>query len=297
MTAMRAPVVAGVGGGVGTTTVAVALRGHDAGRVAERWPDILVCRGTLDSLRRAAAVLETADPDAFPVLAVTVDAARAARRPFQARLEQLEPDFGALVLLPYVRRWATLADPLAEAVHLLAEPPERLPRPLRTYAAALRELVEAVTVSGRLDATPDERHTGHSGSGDRHSRHVGSEPHAQRNGSDGRNGRRTGRDQRALHREYSATHREGAATHRERGVSVERPGLTPASTAAPQRRSGVQIVRPDRLPTTGVLQRHAPTVGAAGERTDQAERTDRVERDRIRPTEQAEQVRRTERVG
>lgn len=274
MTAMRAPVVAGVGGGVGTTTVAVALRGHDAGRVAERWPDILVCRGTLDSLRRAAAVLETADPDAFPVLAVTVDAARAARRPFRARLELLEPDFGALVLLPYVRRWATLADPLAEAVHLLAEPPERLPRPLRAYAAALRELVEAVTVSGRLDATPDERHTGHSGSGDRHSRHVGSEqPHARRIGSDGRNGRRTGRDERALHRECGAPHREGAATHRERGVTVERPGLTPAGTAAPQRRSGVQIVRPDRLPTTGVLQHHAPTA------------------------EQAEQVRRTERVG
>ena len=80
VTAMRAPVVAGVGGGVGTTTVAAALRGHDAGRVtAGWWPDILVCRGTLDSLRRAAAILETADPEAFPVLAVTLDAARAAR--------------------------------------------------------------------------------------------------------------------------------------------------------------------------------------------------------------------------
>ena len=78
---MRAPVVAGVGGGVGTTTVAAALRAHDAGRVtAGGWPDILVCRGTLDSLRRAAAVLETADPEAFPVLAVTLDAARSARR-------------------------------------------------------------------------------------------------------------------------------------------------------------------------------------------------------------------------
>ena len=59
MTGMRAPVVAGVGGGVGTTTVAVGLRGHDAGRLAGlppgRWPDILVCRGTLDSVRRAAA--------------------------------------------------------------------------------------------------------------------------------------------------------------------------------------------------------------------------------------------------
>ena len=157
MTAMRAPVVAGVGGGVGTTTVAAALRGHDAGRLTAGWPDILVCRGTLDSLRRAAAVLQTADPDAFPVLAVTLDAARAARRPIRAHLELLEPDLGALVVLPYVRRWTTLPDPVAEAAHLLEEPADRLPRPLRGYAAALRELVEAVTASGRLDAAPDQR--------------------------------------------------------------------------------------------------------------------------------------------
>ena len=49
MSAMRAPVVAGVGGGVGTTTVAVGLRGHDSGRVSGHRPDgpldILVCRG------------------------------------------------------------------------------------------------------------------------------------------------------------------------------------------------------------------------------------------------------------
>ena len=57
---MRVPVVAGVGGGVGTTTVAVGLRGHDGGRVAGRRPDILVCRDTLDSVQRAAAALDPA---------------------------------------------------------------------------------------------------------------------------------------------------------------------------------------------------------------------------------------------
>ena len=257
MTAMRAPVVAGVGGGVGTTTVAGALRGHDAGRVTGGWPDILVCRGTLDSLRRAAAVLQTADPDAFPVLAVTLDAARAARRPIRAHLELLEPDLGALVVLPYVRRWATLPDPVAEAAHLLTEPADRLPRPLRGYAAALRELVEAVTASGRLDATPDERHsrptdsggrhTHHSGSGDRRIRPVGSaQLHTQRIGSGERNGRRAGRDERAIPR-------ESGATHRERGATVERPGLTPVGTAAPQRPRGVQIVPPDIQRTDRVL--------------------------------------------
>jgi len=241
VTAMRAPVVAGVGGGVGTTTVAAALRGHDAGRVTAGWPDILVCRGTLDSLSRAAAVLETADPEAFPVLAVTLDAARTTRQPIRAHLELLEPDLGALVVLPYVRRWATLGDPVAEAAHLLAAPADRLPRPLRMYAAALRELVEAVTASGRL-AAPDQPHsrptgsgergTHHSSSGDRRIRPVGSgQLHTQHIGSGERNVRRTGRDERIARRESGAT--------------VGRPDLAPAGTAAPQRPRGVQLVRPD----------------------------------------------------
>lgn len=212
VTAMRAPVVAGVGGGVGTTTVAAALRGYDAGRVTAGWPDILVCRGTLDSLRRAVSFLETADPEAFPVLAVTLDAARAARRPIRAHLERLEPEFGALVVLPYVRRWATLADPVAQAAHLLTAPADRLPRPLRAYAAALRELVEAVTASGRLDATPDRPHSSPTGPGER-------------------NGRRTARD------EWGA--------RRESGATVGRPDLASAGTAALPRPRGVQVVRPD----------------------------------------------------
>jgi hypothetical protein len=251
VTAMRAPVVAGVGGGVGTTTVAAALRGRDAGRVTAGWPDILVCRGTLDSLRRAAAILETADPEAFPVLAVTLDAARVTRRPIRAHLELLEPDLGVLVVLPYVRRWATLPDPVAEAAHLLAEPADRLPRPLRAYAAALRDLVDAVTASGRLDAAPVQPHsrptgsgkwdTHHSGTGDRRIRPVGSEQlHTQRIGSGERNVRRTGRDERAAHRESGAT--------------VGRPDLAPAGTAAPQRPRGVQIVRPD-VQRTDLVQR------------------------------------------
>jgi hypothetical protein len=255
VTAMRAPVVAGVGGGVGTTTVAAALRGHDAGRLTAGWPDILVCRGTLDSLRRAAAVLQTADPDAFPVLAVTLDAARAARRPIRAHLELLEPDLGALVVLPYVRRWPTLPDPVAEAAHLLEEPADRLPRPLRGYAAALRELVEAVTASGRLDAAPDHMHgrpagsgewgTHHWGSGERRIRPVGSEQlHTGRIGAAERTVRRTDRDERGARRESGAT--------------VGRPDMTPMGTVTPQRPRGVQIVRPD------------------SPRTDRVRRTERV---------------------
>jgi hypothetical protein len=167
VTGMRVPVVAGVGGGVGTTTVAAALRAHDAGRIAGRLPDILVCRGTFDSLRRAAAVLDDAGPEPVPVVAVTLDGARMLRGVLRARLDLLEADAGALVLLPHVRRWGTLADPLAETTRLLADPAERLPRPLRAYTAALRELVEAVASSGRLDARPHERLARRTGSSER----------------------------------------------------------------------------------------------------------------------------------
>ncbi|MDT7581242.1 MAG: hypothetical protein QOK35_2506 [Pseudonocardiales bacterium] len=155
MTGLRAPVVAGVAGGVGVTTLAVALRAHDAGRGAADTADILACRGTLDSLRRAAAVLERpggAPVGPPPVLAVTLDGPRLPRGPVRARLEVLEAAVCAVVLLPHVPRWRTTADPLPEVGQLLVEPAERLPRPLRAYAAALRELAAAVAASGRLHA-------------------------------------------------------------------------------------------------------------------------------------------------
>lgn len=161
MSGLRAPVVSGIGGGVATTTLAVALRAHDAGRVAAETADILACRGTLDSLRRVAAVLErlrVPSAGAPPVLAVTLDGARLPRGPVRARLELLDASAGAVVLLPHVPRWRTIADPLPEAAQLLVEPAERLPRPLRAYAAALRELAAAVAASGRLQSGPEPAH-------------------------------------------------------------------------------------------------------------------------------------------
>jgi hypothetical protein len=148
---LRAPVVSGVAGGVGVTTLAVALRAHDAGRAGAEAADILACRGTLDSLHRVAAALERpGGAPAPPVLAVTLDGARLPRGPVRARLELLDTAVTAVVLLPHVSRWRTTADPLPEVAQLLAEPAERLPRPLRAYAAALRELAAAVAASGRL---------------------------------------------------------------------------------------------------------------------------------------------------
>jgi len=138
---------------VGTTTLAVALRGRDGGRERADTADVVACRGTLDSLARAADILESAGPGPRPVVAVTLDGARA-RGAVRARLELLGSATGAVVLLPHVERWRTLADPVAEVASLLRQPVDRLPRPLRAYAAALRELAGAVATSGRLHPPP-----------------------------------------------------------------------------------------------------------------------------------------------
>ena len=264
MSAMRAPVVAGVGGGVGTTTVAVGLRGHDSGRVSGHRPDgpldILVCRGTLDSVRRAAAVLDEAGPEP-PVLAVTL-AGRVPRGPLRARLELLEPDAAALVLLPHVRRWGTLTDPLAEAAQLLVEPVAQLPRPLRAYAAALRELVAAVAASGRLARDPigdpdppysDDRHTRRTGSAERPARQERSRPQVvgafRPVGDPTRQG--AGPARPAAVSAVSAAP-VPAAQHRAPVVTApttSRPptlGTPPPGTGPPQRRRGVRIVAPER---------------------------------------------------
>lgn len=146
---MRAPVIAGVAGGVGTSTVAVALRGRDAGRcVAGSAADVVVCRYSADSLYRTAAMADLLS-GARPVLAVTADAGSPAS--LQAMLRAIGPRFEDMVVLPHIARWRELTDPLAEAEALLTQPVERLPRLLRAYVAALLLLTAAVTGSGRLD--------------------------------------------------------------------------------------------------------------------------------------------------
>ena len=58
MSQLRAPKIVGVGGGVGTTTLATAVRGLDLGRALDRGVDVLVCRSTGESLRAAASLLD-----------------------------------------------------------------------------------------------------------------------------------------------------------------------------------------------------------------------------------------------
>lgn len=148
MNGLRRPVVAGVAGGVGVTTLAVALCGADGGRDVDA-ADIVVCRGTSESLRRAAVIAESlTGPAPHPVLAVTAGAG--SRAPHTARLRELERAFGRVVVLPHVGAWRELVDPLTEAASLHTHPVEALPRPVRGYVDALREVAVAVTTSGRL---------------------------------------------------------------------------------------------------------------------------------------------------
>jgi hypothetical protein len=154
MSRLSAPRVAGVAGGVGTTTLATVLRAHDRGRDIEQGLDVLACRCTGDSLQQAAGIVSkiAAAELPRPVLAVTADVPTPPRGPLRARLRMIEPQVSGLVVLPYVARWRELSDPLAEATSLLETPLEQLPRALRDYVVAVRALAAAVVSSGQLAA-------------------------------------------------------------------------------------------------------------------------------------------------
>lgn len=150
MSTPRIPVVGGLAGGVGTTTVARALRAHDAGVVAgtDLLPDVLLCRDTTSGLARAARVAPRPGGGA-PVLVLHpgspdpdgIDAAAAGA------------GWAAVVALPAVPGWARCPDPWAEAAAVLARPAGAgTPRPaaLRRYAEALGRIVTALTEGGRL---------------------------------------------------------------------------------------------------------------------------------------------------
>ena len=60
------PLIAGAGGGVGTTTIATALRGRDCDIYQPQQPvHVLVCRSTMHSLGCAQRALQTV-PDDLP---------------------------------------------------------------------------------------------------------------------------------------------------------------------------------------------------------------------------------------
>ncbi|RZT83762.1 hypothetical protein EV383_0580 [Pseudonocardia sediminis] len=153
MSALRAPTVGGLAGGVGTSTVAHALRGRDLGPVggAARLPDVVVCRASVSGLERAARIAPATPGAGHPVLAVTTDGADTSEGPLADRLRDGAAGWAALVLLPRVLHWPLVGDPLAEATSLLTLPADDLPEPVRDYARALTRIVEALTAGGRLE--------------------------------------------------------------------------------------------------------------------------------------------------
>lgn len=157
MTPRRPPVIAGLTGGVGTSTLAAALHARDGGRIdgSDVRADLLVCRSDEASVRHAAALIGRATSPR-PVLAVTLDTGWPVRGAPRAGFSALPSEFGSAehpvdVAIPYVARWHGLVAPLDEAAAVLAQPAEHLPRPVRAYAGALQLLVAAVVGSGALD--------------------------------------------------------------------------------------------------------------------------------------------------
>lgn len=160
MSALRAPTVGGLAGGVGTSTVAQALRGRDLGPVGGqvRLPDVVVCRATVSDLERATRIAPVSPGRDRPVLAVTADGPQTPAGPVAERLHDGAGGWSAVVLLPRVAHWSLVPDPLTEASSLLARPVDELAEPVRELARAVARVVEALTAGGRLeraDADPD----------------------------------------------------------------------------------------------------------------------------------------------
>ena len=130
--------VAGVSGGVGTTTLAAAIDGIDRGVFVGRPVDVLVCRGTAESLQRAAqaAQLQTDGTGRRPLLAVTATEPGGLSRAVSARLQVTSAYAARVVTVPLVRHWRDSTAYLQDARAVLSVPRTELPRALRDYARA-----------------------------------------------------------------------------------------------------------------------------------------------------------------
>ena len=109
--AAGSPAVVGVAGGVGTSTVAVALGGLDLGVFTGRRADVVVCRATVASVLRAGRVAALCGR---PVVAVTAVDTGKPSSALRSRLALLEPHTAAVVALPWVPQWRDLVDPLEQ---------------------------------------------------------------------------------------------------------------------------------------------------------------------------------------
>jgi hypothetical protein len=130
------PTIAGVGGGVGVTTLARLLQAADEGVYAGQPVRVLVCRSTASSTAAATvAVASQAVQATGPVLAVVGDGPWPTPAAVRARLRMLEPHVPKVVHVPYVGRWRELDDPLAADA----------PAPPKPFRAAITTLIAAIS--------------------------------------------------------------------------------------------------------------------------------------------------------
>jgi hypothetical protein len=134
--------VAGVVGGVGTTTVSRVLGelAEDIGVTVPEWrgtPILLVTHSTAASLLRAAAVgraLTSTAQSVRVVLAVVADGPYPQPGTVRSRIRALSPSLVGHVHLPYVEAWRYIDDPLSA------------PMP-RAYARGVRALSRLINRS------------------------------------------------------------------------------------------------------------------------------------------------------
>jgi hypothetical protein len=142
--------VCGVAGGVGATTIAAALGAKDLGVYHEGTADIVVCHSTSMSVGAAHRVVNAIPGK--PVLVVVADGPLRIPAAVKARVTMVGPHVTAVVWMPYVEHWRQIDDAIAQAV---AAPrhPDRVPKWLHSWAAALTQVADAVLPL--LDRTPD----------------------------------------------------------------------------------------------------------------------------------------------
>ena len=139
--AVRAPLVCGVAGGVGATTIAAALGARDLGVYHGGTADIVVCRSTSMSVGAAHRVVNAIPGK--PVLVEVADGPLRTPGAVKARVTMVGPHVAAVVWMPYVEHWRQIDDAIAQAV---AAPrhPDAVPKWLQSWAAALNQVAEAV---------------------------------------------------------------------------------------------------------------------------------------------------------
>lgn len=141
---IRQPVVGGVDGGVGITTVAAMIEALDAGRISadgSEIVDILVARSTAASVK--AAIGAAAVMPVRPVLVVVAHSADRWSPPVEQRLKMVEPNLPAVVRMGWISYLAACDDPWSALVEGIYEP-----YPPKWAGAARRvreEIVAAVT--------------------------------------------------------------------------------------------------------------------------------------------------------